>query len=99
MIAKKDPVAVKLLGKYNGMEMPNLGLSSAEVDNIIAFLDAAPRAELHRRPRAAPAVKGNAENGKELFTGMVRFANGGPPCMACHSTGGLGALGGGAAWA
>src|SRR6476646_10160995 len=39
--------------------------------------------------------KGNADTGKELFTGVARFQNGGPPCMACHSTGGLGALGGG----
>ena len=45
--------------------------------------------------RSAPAVQGNAETGKDLFTGVVRFQNGGPPCMACHSTGGIGALGGG----
>ena len=44
---------------------------------------------------AAAALKGNAETGKDLFTGAERFANGGPPCMACHSTGGIGALGGG----
>jgi mono/diheme cytochrome c family protein len=34
--------------------------------------------------------------GKELFNGMLRFQNGGPPCMACHSVTGIGALGGGA---
>ena len=33
--------------------------------------------------------------GKELFTGISRFQNGGPPCLACHSVGGIGALGGG----
>ena len=44
---------------------------------------------------AAPAPAGNADTGKDLFTGVQRFANGGPPCMACHSTGGIGALGGG----
>jgi len=33
--------------------------------------------------------------GKDLFTGVTRFLNGGPPCMACHSVSGIGALGGG----
>ncbi len=39
---------------------------------------------------------GDAERGKDLFRGAESFENGGPPCMACHSAGGLGALGGGA---
>jgi mono/diheme cytochrome c family protein len=94
MIAKKDPVAVELLGKYNGMEMPNLGLTTTEVDNIIAFLETGGGGG--SSAAAAPALKGDAEKGKDLFTGNDRFANGGPPCMACHSTGGLGAFGGGA---
>lgn len=34
--------------------------------------------------------------GKALFSGARRFANGAPPCMACHSVAGIGALGGGA---
>ncbi|MBI2504071.1 MAG: c-type cytochrome [Candidatus Latescibacteria bacterium] len=33
--------------------------------------------------------------GKELFIGTTRFQNGGAPCIACHSVGGIGALGGG----
>ncbi len=39
---------------------------------------------------------GDASRGKDLFRGAESFENGGPPCMACHSAGGLGALGGGA---
>jgi cytochrome c2 len=93
LIAKKDPIAVELLAKFNGMEMPNLGLSSTEVDNIIAFLGSGGGGG--SSAAAAPALKGDAEKGKEYFTGNERFANGGPPCMACHSTGGLGAFGGG----
>ena len=41
-------------------------------------------------------VAGNADNGKDLFTGGARFENGGPNCLACHSISGIGALGGGA---
>jgi hypothetical protein len=38
----------------------------------------------------------NAAIGKSLFEGSNRFDNGGPPCLACHSIAGIGALGGGA---
>jgi cytochrome c2 len=102
MVAKKDDTAVKLLHQYHDVQMPNLALGPADVDNIIAFLatNTAPSGAAQASgaaPQAAnaPAVKGNPEIGKELFTGVVRFQNGGPPCMACHSAGGIGALGGG----
>ncbi|MDE2603745.1 MAG: c-type cytochrome [Bradyrhizobium sp.] len=98
VLAKKDEYAVKLLNEFHGMAMPNLGLSKGDVDNIIAYLESASSggaASAAPAAAAAPAVQGNADTGKELFTGVVRFANGGPPCMACHSTGGIGALGGG----
>jgi mono/diheme cytochrome c family protein len=39
---------------------------------------------------------GDSSIGKELFEGTIRFENGGPPCLACHSVAGIGALGGGA---
>ncbi|MFN3338009.1 MAG: hypothetical protein ACK42I_10985, partial [Thermomicrobium sp.] len=42
-----------------------------------------------------PLPPGDPIRGKELFTGVLRFENGGPPCQACHSIGGIGALGGG----
>ncbi len=99
MVAKKDDYAVKLLHQYHDVPMPNLGLSTGEVDNILAFL-ASPGAAAQASgpaPQAAnaPTVQGNPETGKDLFTGVVGFQNGGPPCMACHSVGGIGALGGG----
>lgn len=99
VIASKDEYAVNLLHKYHDVQMPTLALSTSEVDNILAFLaspDAAAQAS-GPAPQAAnaPAVKGNPELGKDLFTGVVRFQNGGPPCMACHSVSGIGALGGG----
>jgi cytochrome c2 len=97
MIAKKDPVAIELLHKYNDMEMPNLGLSASEIDSLLAYLGSAAggAASSGGAAPAPAALKGDAEAGKDLFTGGERFANGGPPCMACHSTGGIGALGGG----
>lgn len=38
---------------------------------------------------------GNSIIGRDLFTGTTPFENGGPPCIACHSVTGIGALGGG----
>lgn len=101
MIAKKDPYAISLLHQFHDVPMPNLGLSPADVDSILAYLaTTAPGAAAQPSAPAAaatsaPAVQGNPDIGKELFTGVVRFQNGGPPCMACHSVGGIGALGGG----
>jgi cytochrome c2 len=99
MLAKKDPYAVKLLHQYHDVEMPNLGLSKSDINSILAYLDttaSGAAAEPSATEAAStPAVKGNPEIGKELFTGVVRYQNGGPPCTACHSTGGIGALGGG----
>jgi mono/diheme cytochrome c family protein len=101
VLAKKDPYAINLLHQFHDVPMPNLGLSKSDVDAILAYLEAtssgaaaqpsSPAAEA----TSGPAVQGNPEIGKDLFTGVVRFQNGGPPCMACHSTGGIGALGGG----
>src|SRR5579863_3201202 len=97
MIAKKDPVAVGLLHEFHDVPMPNLELSSSDVTAILAYLDtaAAQTSAPATAAASAPAVQGNSEIGKDLFTGVVRFQNGGPPCMACHSVGGIGALGGG----
>jgi len=95
MLAKKDPVATSLLHQYRDVPMPNPGLKTSEVTAILAYLETADSAGAAEPATSAPAVQGNPETGKDLFTGVVRFQNGGPPCMACHSAGGIGALGGG----
>ncbi|MDD5434321.1 MAG: hypothetical protein PH343_02705 [Nitrospira sp.] len=44
---------------------------------------------------APPAPVGGPDTGRKLYTGEIRFTNGGPPCISCHDVG-YGALGGGA---
>ena len=97
VLAAKDPDATSLLHQFHDVPMPNLGLSSSDVTAVLAFLETATAQPSEPAPATAgaPAVKGDPEVGKDLFTGVTRFANGGPPCMACHSVGGIGALGGG----
>jgi len=83
-------------------------LSDAEMNDLVAYLntlsdgDAAPvAAQVSAPDDAAPepilagGLTGNAATGENLFTGSDRFDRKGPPCSACHSSSGLGALGGG----
>jgi mono/diheme cytochrome c family protein len=95
MLAKKDPVATSLLREWRDVPMPNQGLKTSDVTAILAYLETAGPAGTTEPATSAPAVQGNPEIGKNLFTGVVRFQNGGPACMPCHSVGGIGALGGG----
>ena len=97
MLAKKDPYATSLLHQFHDVPMPNPGLSTSDITAVLAYLEtaAAQPSAPATAAASAPAVQGNPEIGKDLFTGVVRFGNGGPPCMACHSGGGIGALGGG----
>ncbi|MCC7486205.1 MAG: cytochrome c [Burkholderiales bacterium] len=97
MLAAKDPVATELLRRFHDVPMPNLQLGAAEVSAVLAYLEsAAPGPAAQAAPASSTSeVAGDAPIGKELFTGTRRFANAGPPCMACHSVSGIGAFGGG----
>jgi len=111
VLANKDPIATGLLHQFHGMAMPNLHLNATEVDAVIAYLatsapgaaaqtsapaaSAAGAAGASAAPASTPAVRGDPAVGQQLFTGTKRFSAGGPSCMACHSVGGIGALGGG----
>ncbi len=88
VLAEKDPIATELLAQYNNLAMPNLGLTDAEVASVIAFLDTG-------QTPAETLQAGDADAGKNLFTGVTRLSNGGPSCRACHSSAGIGGLGGG----
>ena len=101
VIAGGDAVASELLKEYK-VPMPNLGLISAQVESILAFL-AAPAESAHPHPGTAvpvsPAAQvppsGNPRTGEALFLGKIAFRNGGAPCVACHNVSGAGPLGGG----
>ncbi len=105
MLAEKDPIATQLLQKYNGVPMPNLGLSEADARLIVAFLEhegGGPEAETEQQPAQAPApapvaiAAGDPAMGQALFAGSTHFQNGAPACTSCHTVAGVGALGGGA---
>ncbi|MEW5870640.1 MAG: cytochrome c [Chloroflexota bacterium] len=87
-----DKTAQELLQTYK-LAMPNLGITQAQAQAILAYLEN-PGAG---GQAAAPILLsgGSAEAGKALFSGETAFANGGTPCIACHSAAGINAIGGG----
>ncbi len=92
MISAGDPDAAQLLKDFNGVMMPTLGLSTAEVEAVLSYL---------QNPAAsagagAPVVMGDPQRGEKLFRGAISLANGGAACNACHTVAGVGFLGGGA---
>ncbi len=98
MLDQGDPIATELLEEYNNVPMPNLGLSEAQVASLVAFLETQDAGDLSQRTPLATAEgleEGDEGRGKNLFTGVTRLSNGGPSCRACHSSGGIGGLGGG----
>ncbi|MGE5302698.1 MAG: c-type cytochrome [Alphaproteobacteria bacterium] len=100
MLAEKDPIALRLLKESNNILMPNLGLSKAEVDALVSYLESPTEAEHHvpaspETAMALPAQAGKAAVGEGLFTGAIRLQNRGPECMACHSFASAGIFGGG----
>jgi mono/diheme cytochrome c family protein len=95
MIAAGDPLAQQLLAENNQVPMPNLGLSTADVDALMAYLENPGQAGA---APAAPGVvlpAGGVDAGRRLFTGETFLSSGGPACLACHSVEGISALGGG----
>lgn len=95
MLAKHDPVATALLHRFREVPMPNLHLDAAEITAVLAYLATSVAGTRATEPGAPVIAIGDPAIGKELFMGATRFRNGGPPCMACHSVAGIGALGGG----
>lgn len=92
VIARNDPYATALLQEFNNIQMPNLDLSTGQVEDVLAYLEN-PDGQIS--PQSAVPEGGKPEDGKALFTGSISLSNGGPPCMSCHSTTGVGELGGG----
>lgn len=103
VIASGDPTARELLAKYK-VAMPNLALRPTEVTALVDFLTGSvapgptttPTTTTPTSTAPQPPARGDAAAGKNLFTGATRLANGGPPCLSCHSIAGIGSLGGGA---
>ncbi|MDH3295518.1 MAG: cytochrome c, partial [Acidimicrobiia bacterium] len=75
---------------YDGQMPAQPQLSDAEIDAVIAYIQAGAFIPAD----TAPVGEGGAAVGEKLFIGRVGLENGGPACHACHSAGTYSNLGG-----
>ncbi|OGO32330.1 MAG: hypothetical protein A2Z29_02495 [Chloroflexi bacterium RBG_16_56_11] len=99
---EEDAITRELVAEY-GLSMPDLGLSEQEAAEVIAYIRGAEAPPASTPPlittpppvETLPAITGDADIGRDIFTGKVPLENGGGACISCHNIAGAGALGGG----
>jgi mono/diheme cytochrome c family protein len=96
---KGDPAASELFRKYAPEVMPDQTLSPDQIDSILAMIDELTKKNEAFVPAGARLSRaigpGDITSGLKIFTGKQPLAGGGTACISCHSTTGVGALGGG----
>lgn len=95
-----DPYALKLKEESRGAIMPNIsGLDPAKAAALLALIEAEsklPKSQfIGLNLTDQPFTRADVENGRRLFDGNKRLANGGAACLSCHAVDDLGNLGGG----
>lgn len=104
VINSGDKYADSLFQAYNKVIMPDqLDLTDEDIRNVISYIkeqsakmsydeDDVTTAETEEEEED---LVGDAERGKALFVGNIRFANDGPTCNSCHNVSMEGLLSGG----
>jgi len=100
MIEAGDGDAVRLKDEFRGVVMPDISaMTPARAEKLIQLI--AEESAKEKSPFKGlslidrPLLPSDAVAGRALFTGDVRLKNGAPPCISCHSIGGLGGVFGG----
>jgi hypothetical protein len=74
-------------------------MTMALADSLLSYLEAGPGAAQSQIAgptiRERPFTEADVMLGRRFFLGQQRFANGGPPCVSCHTFTAVGGLGGG----
>ncbi len=88
-----DPQARELLKQFNGVRMPDLGITpeqAARLGELIAQCSGAP---CDLQGKFTPVTETTPEHvalGRDLFTGHSPLQNGASPCLSCHTAAGAG---------
>lgn len=95
-----DPYAAKLKQEAGGAVMvPIPGMTPELAGRLLDLVAAESLLEKSQfvglKITDEPFGPQDVERGRGIFTGRLRLANGGPACVSCHATAGLGGLGGG----
>ncbi|MCH7523884.1 MAG: cytochrome c [Bacteroidetes bacterium] len=91
LIKNGDTDAIKIFEEYNKIVMPDQVLSDAELNVLYEYLTNFSSAKIETSDTATeekeiPFNPSEEEIiiGRNLFTGIQRFINGGPSCISCH---------------
>lgn len=83
-----DADARALLGQFNNVRMPDLGLNDAQVASLIALIDECSKNACDLAPKMKPvtqATDADIAMGREIFQGVHQAKNGAPACISCHT--------------
>ncbi len=90
MIKNGDPDAIALFEEYNKVIMPDPMISDREIKSIINHIAENSGSGVGTAAQVPSIIKDatpeDLDNGKALFEGNTRLANGGPSCISCHQT-------------
>lgn len=100
VLASGDAYALKLKEEARGVVMANIpGMTMDRALNLLDLIEAESALEKSQfegiKLSDRPFTPADVTAGHDIFLGLTRLANGGPPCVSCHSVNGLGVLAGG----
>ena len=88
MIASGDPDAVAIFEEYKKKPMPSHSNSVAEIQAMLDYIasgGASSDGSEGETEVVSLIFEPDAEMGRQLFTGELALANGGPSCISCHT--------------
>ncbi len=92
MVNSGDPDAVKIFEEYNKIIMPDQAFSDAQLNAIFDYIvSVSPAksegavAEVEEEEIPFLPTEEDVLMGRELFSGVQRFENGGAACISCHN--------------
>ncbi|MBM4166253.1 MAG: cytochrome c [Ignavibacteria bacterium] len=100
MLDAGDTYALELQKESRGAIMPLVqGMNKARAEALLDLIETESKLEKSQfmgiQISDRPFTPKDKENGRNIFLGYTRLTNGGPPCISCHTTFGIGGFGGG----
>ncbi len=100
VIDSGDPTAAQLVKEARGVIMPRIPTMTASMaDSLLDLIEQESQLEeshfMGLQISDRPISPEEIAQGRNIFLGVRRLANGGPACISCHSVTGVEGLGGG----
>lgn len=95
-----DPYALKLRQEARDVVMPTInGMNASRAEALLALIEAESKLKKSQfmglQITDRPFTPSEIDRGRLMFSGVNRLANGGPPCISCHTARDVGGLSGG----